>query len=278
MNDTELEILTPSEYNWLDILNLGYRYRVGDGINQNLKKGNEIYKNIFPYLKKEADFYGDADSQYLVGNEYLQGNFMKTDYKQAFKYFKMSAELGHSYAQYLIGEMYECGHGFDVNIKEALKWYKISAAHHNPLAYEDLGHFYRVGNNVKQCSRTAMEYFQKYIDHEWNHWDNDFKPTGYSEVCIGLYYEEGDIVKKDLKEAFKWYLKSAKIGQPYGQFELSKCYEFGKGTIINYKKANQWLISSSEQGYTDAIELLRSNNSIWGKLVKYVFKKSITMP
>ena len=50
--------------------------------------------------------------------------------------------------------------------------------------------------------------------------------------------------------------KAAKNGDPVAQKDLGVCYLFGYGTKVNYKKSNDWLLSSAEQGNADAMYYL----------------------
>jgi TPR repeat protein len=47
--------------------------------------------------------------------------------KEAFKYYKLSADQGNSSSQFNVGTCYENGDGVDINLEEAFKYYKFSA-------------------------------------------------------------------------------------------------------------------------------------------------------
>jgi TPR repeat protein len=65
------------------------------------------------------------------------------------------------------------------------------------------------------------------------------------ERCIG--------VGKYENEAFVWYGKAASQGSAAAQFNLGVLYENGRGTKIDFVKANEWYRKASVQGDALAI-------------------------
>ncbi|MFB9052309.1 tetratricopeptide repeat protein [Formosa undariae] len=70
----------------------------------------------------------------------------------------------------------------------------------------------------------------------------------YAQFNIGLMYEQGLGVQKNLEEAFSWYSKSAAQENSAAQFNLGVCYENGFGTAVDFDKANEWYRKASIQG------------------------------
>ena len=70
----------------------------------------------------------------------------------------------------------------------------------------------------------------------------------FAEFNVGLMYEQGLGVEKDVHEAFYWYEKSAEQGNSAAQFNLGVCYENGIGNSIDYEKANEWYRKAAVQG------------------------------
>lgn len=65
-------------------------------------------------------------------------------------------------------------------------------------------------------------------------------------------YVSGDGVEKDLKEAAKWYRKSAEQGNGSAQYQLALCYYKFEGVIQNYQKAYTWFALALVNGVEDA--------------------------
>jgi tetratricopeptide (TPR) repeat protein len=72
---------------------------------------------------------GDAGSQMWLASAYEQGWFGKTNFQEALKWFRRSAEQGDPDAQDSLGQMYEDGEGVTQNYSLAAKWYRKAAEH-----------------------------------------------------------------------------------------------------------------------------------------------------
>ncbi len=53
---------------------------------------------------------------------------------------------------------------------------------------------------------------------------------------------------RDELKAFKWYMKSAKLGNPEAQLRVGKMYSFGLGVKKNTQKAIFWYKQSAQRG------------------------------
>jgi len=77
-----------------------------------------------------------------------------------------------------------------------------------------------------------------------------------SQYGMGVLYENGFGVTKDLKQAAAWYLKAAKQGNSDAQYNLGAMYEHGVGMPVNYPEAARWYRPAAEQGDIDALSNL----------------------
>ncbi len=77
-----------------------------------------------------------------------------------------------------------------------------------------------------------------------------------SQYGMGVLYENGYGVAKDLKLAAAWYLKAAKQGNTDAQYNLGAMYEHGLGMPVNYPEAARWYRPAAEQGDIDALSNL----------------------
>lgn len=93
---------------------------------------NTFYESGLDINKiKELAAQGDAESQFLLGNAYYQGDFTPngfTDYSQAEAWYRKAADQGHAFAEYSLGTMCYFGvagrkRGEHVNYKEAAEWF-----------------------------------------------------------------------------------------------------------------------------------------------------------
>ena len=59
-----------------------------------------------------------------------------------------------------------------------------------------------------------------------------------------------------MQKAVEWYTKAAEQGNAVAQYNLGVCYNFGKGVEKDLQKAIEWYTKAAEQGDEDAQEAL----------------------
>jgi len=105
---------------------------------------------------------GDASAQMWLASGYEQGWFGKTNFSEALKWFRRSAEQGDPDAQNSLAQMYEDGEGVTQNCALAAKWYRKAAEHVPDLGgagqgRNNLGMLYLDGHGVpKDCVQAYM--------------------------------------------------------------------------------------------------------------------------
>lgn len=77
-----------------------------------------------------------------------------------------------------------------------------------------------------------------------------------AQYSMGVLYENGFGVTKDLPQAAAWYLKAAEQGNSDAQFNLGAMHEHGVGMPVNYPEAVRWYRPAAEQGDIDALSNL----------------------
>lgn len=71
-----------------------------------------------------------------------------------------------------------------------------------------------------------------------------------SQYALGLSYELGVGVDKDLAQAFAWYQKSANQKHPKAQYNLGVFYALGKGIEKNIAQSKYWIRRANDNGYS----------------------------
>ena len=69
---------------------------------------------------------------------------------------------------------------------------------------------------------------------------------------LGVCYEKGDGIEKNLTKAVEWYEKAAAQGDANAQCNLGYCYEVGLGVEKNIYKAVEWYEKAVAQGHARA--------------------------
>jgi tetratricopeptide (TPR) repeat protein len=108
---------------------------------------------------------GDASSQMWLACGYEQGWFGKTNFPEALKWFRKSAEQGDPDAQNALGQMYEDGKGVAQNYALAAEWYRKAAEHVPDLGgagqgRNNLGMLYVTGHGVPKDYVQAYRWFK----------------------------------------------------------------------------------------------------------------------
>ena len=185
---------------------------------------------------KAAD-RGDAQAQYDMGFLYskgIEGRIEKDDVKSA-KYYRMAAEQGFMLAQHNIGCCYATGQGVAKDYAEAQKWFVLAAEQGDMEAQFNAGLFYYremgmgaerderkgvrwllkylktakrrgvdfTGSNPRSAVRIVEEFVSKTDPADIEKWDRELM------LLLCECYREGIGLKKDEKEADKWYKKVA---------------------------------------------------------------------
>ena len=77
-----------------------------------------------------------------------------------------------------------------------------------------------------------------------------------AQLYIGICYQNGDGVDKDIYEATKWYRMAAEKGMAEAQYRLGLLY-VGYGTQKDKIEAIEWLMKASVQGHEEASDFLK---------------------
>ncbi len=77
------------------------------------------------------------------------------------------------------------------------------------------------------------------------------------QINMGNYYREGDLVKRNPRAAFCWYMRAAKQGDWYGQLLVADCYFEGDGVKRDYKEAVKWyesVVAQFDNEHSDRVD------------------------
>ena len=73
---------------------------------------------------------------------------------------------------------------------------------------------------------------------------------------LGLCYDYGKGLQKDVAEAVKWYAKAAEKGYASAQSNLGFAFEKGLGVPKNEKEAMRWYVKAAEQKVAKTLNYL----------------------
>lgn len=242
-------------------------------------------KKEFERIVKKAEL-GEASAQFALGywNYWHDGQSDKTDYKEAIKWFKKSAEQGNSDAYTCLGKMYDLGWGVTQSDEKALYWYQKGVASGNAWSAYSLGacysdevlglkfdwdkhnelwekaaqheDYYWLYRSIAERYRDGIKYVSQDYDEAFKWYSKGAKRGDSIALAqinnIGAKFVNGHGVTQDYKEAVKWFRKAAEHGYALAQYNLGSKYYEGEGVIQDYKEAVKWYRKAAEQGLSKA--------------------------
>lgn len=90
---------------------LGKKYFLGNGVDQNLGKAKYYLENASERGNRKADYY--------LGKMYYNGTGVATDYGKAKYYFEKSSEANNVFSTYYLGKLYFWGDGVEKDYEKA---------------------------------------------------------------------------------------------------------------------------------------------------------------
>lgn len=118
---------------------------------------NFIFADKSVELVFKALILKDVDALLSFAYAYYDSN----DYKNAFDYYSIAAELGNPVAQGMLGQMYFRGLGVNRDSVQAAEWYRKAAEQGLASAQQCLGVLYDNGLGVEQDYAKAVEWYRK---------------------------------------------------------------------------------------------------------------------
>jgi TPR repeat protein len=85
-------------------------------------------------------------------------------------------------------------------------------------------------------------------------WYKRASANGHTDAMynLGLMYDKGKVIYRSTKDADKWWLKAAELGNDAAQFNIAVKYAYGGSLGKDISKALRWWKQSALQGNKDA--------------------------
>ena len=279
--------------------NLAFAQTIVGKVYYRGKLNERNYEKAFDWFSKAAES-GNSSAQYLLGNMYENGTFVEQNYDTALSYYKNSAAQNNIMAIGEMAYMKDNGYGMPMNKEEAekiylqlaeerddewsmiklayiemdrgnseerLKWIQKALEKEYIDAYVDLGIFYQSDEKYKDLEKAQQSYYQA---------AQLGNPEGMNGLAM-IYYDMPD--NKGDEQAFRWFSKSADLGDSLGLYYLAVMYENGFGTNVDKQKAWDLYLASADQKFSPAyrkiaqlIEEGEAPASFTGRELEYYIK------
>ena len=211
------------------------------------------------FLRPAAEA-GHTISQYMCGKILYEGDGVKQDYQKAAVFLKYAADSGHTEAAFLCGKLLAEGKGVKKDPIKAAYYLKTAADNGNVEAMYILGSCLPDGEDyLKEASKqghipSMLAYGYKL--------DQDNKPEEAAQIylkaaelhdsdalCnIGVMYENGRGIEKNIEKALQCYREAALLGSPLGQYNYAVLLE-SRG---DKEQAIKFYKMSADRGDPDA--------------------------
>ena len=205
---------------------------------------HESNQPFLPDLIKSYEL-GNNHAGILLADYYLAVSDEDGDpelFKKAQKIYTGLAQQGDALAQMKLGYMLDKGLGIPPDVVAAKHWYTASAEQGNPLSQYLLAQLYQVGALGNPDDAMAKYWYQKAA-----------KQLPMASVALGFINETVD---ENYSSALNAYQTAADEGDAYGHYNLGLMYEYGKGTAVDYPRANVLFHTAADKGLAEAMTQL----------------------
>ena len=192
-------------------------------------KGN--YQEAIKWYTKAAE-NGNSDAQSELGFMYMNGEGVPVNKSEGARWLIKAGQNGDAMAQRALGYMYKNGDGVYKSESESKKWFKEAAPK-----------FYDLSKKLmKSVNKQCVNFFEEVADMgilPYNVW---------SMFHLGaiFYYGEGGY-NIDYAKSFRYFKQAADKGNRQALYYVGLCYEYGRGVPKNMSKAKEYY---SESCYT----------------------------
>ncbi|NNP67413.1 tetratricopeptide repeat protein [Acinetobacter sp. Ac_5812] len=182
---------------------------------------------------KSTSGISEAEKKEYVSK--YQAEMDSENYKGAFSILEKLVEKNDDFAKNEMGFFYEKGIFVEKDIKKAIKLYAEAGNNNYVPAMYNISRLKLEDGN----SAEALSILKK------------IESDNYAPAInlLGIMYNNGDYVDKDLNKAFLYYKKAADLGNPDAKFNLGQMYFYGEGVKQDYKKSFYWYDESAKQNY-----------------------------
>lgn len=230
------------------------------GVNKNVKESFKWY-----LILAES---GDTNAAFNVAYSYAEGIGVENNYEEAVKWYNVAVNNGSAAAMNNLAVCYENGNGVEKNLEIAFSLYYKSADSGDMVAANNLSNCYQHGIGTQKNPKEAFVWKEKVANGnnrkaqailaEWY-----FKGYGTERNCENALYWlikskcDSNNRIKDLNDSIIYIKEKANEEDPFCQYLLAKCYDYGIGLTKDKKEAEFWYEVSADNGFVESLIKLR---------------------
>jgi len=213
---------------------------------EGVKQNND---EAFKWYKKSADA-GEPWGINNLGVAYKNAWGVEKDLERATKLYHQSAKLGWLPAMGSYAYNLRWGLGIEKNIEDAVRWYRLGAERGDSYCQYNLAMYFRDAIGVEADDNKAVYWYQKAAEQNYSD----------ALLSLGWMYDMGRGVEKDPSKGHDLYIQSAELGNSTAMNNVGLNYENGRsGVEKDLVKANEWYLKAAEAGNERAMFNLGSS-------------------
>ncbi len=214
------------------------------GVNGSILKED---KKALEYLKKAAEEQDSPAAMSALAARLFNGDqpteggtaLVEKNPEEAVKMFNKAAEKGNAAANRLLGQIYEQGEGGQKkDLKQALEFYTKGANGRDAEALFRLGVASELGWMDPDSKEVLVPVNPKNALDLYRLSAQNNDPRALYNV--GVYYEQGNVVDKDMEKAFALFKRAAESGVPPAMQKVGLAYQNGQGVQQDLVAAKSW--------------------------------------
>ena len=192
------------------LVNLGFCYHMGDGVNQNNTEARKCWE--------QASSKGSSGANFNLGIFYEAGWSVEKNGKKALIYFKKNIKTKNPYRETSllgIARIYNVGNGVKKNTKECIKYYKRAAKLGNLKAMLELGSMYdEVGDergvykSIKKDPKLALKYYYQLVKKNCILGHFCFQKLLENQIAAKINIKKNVLMLKKINSKIKNYSKN----------------------------------------------------------------------
>lgn len=239
----------------------GIQERQQDGTVSDLLKRDEA--KALEFLKKAAEqefapAMNDLGTRLLLGEDKDGKN---KDPKAALSMFNKAADKGNAAAHRLLAQVYENGLGDqEKSTEKALQHYAVAARGNDGVAQLWMGNASQTGlikDSAKGKKQEELKAEDVLIAPNPSQALTMYRLAAQNNLPqaiynVGVFYENGAVVDKDLNKAFSFVQRAAQAGIPVAAYRLGAYYQQGAGVGQDVVAAAAWYKRAADAGLPQA--------------------------
>jgi localization factor PodJL len=155
-----------------------------------------------PEPLREAAAGGNPKALFEIGDRYMDGRGVQSDYAKAGEWYALAADKGFAPAQYRLGNFAEKGLGVPRDLAKAKTYYQLAAEQGNASAMHNLAVLFAAGANGAPDNESAAMWFTKAAE----------LGVKDSQFNLAILSAKGMGVPQNLEESYKWFALAANAG------------------------------------------------------------------